>query len=240
MKNLLICMLSGIATSLGYFFCYLKIDKEKIIVASLAFAAGIMFFISILELIPEGITIIDSSYKIPFNILIIIVFFTIGILIACSINQIIKNNDDKLYRVGIYTTIGLIIHNVLEGVITYLTLSLDKKIGLKMAFSIALHNIPEGISIAIPLFYSFKGRRKLFGNLMLLSLSEVFGALVAFIFLKNTGLKLMGELYLIIAGIMSYIAIFELLKESLSYNKNKLISISLALGFFVVLLLKFL
>lgn len=237
--NLLICFLSGIATSLGYFFCYLKFEKNKLIASTLAFASSIMFFMSLLELIPEGINFINSNYMMPTSILVIILFFTIGVLIALSINNIIKNSEDNLYRVGIYTAIGLIIHNILEGFITYLTLKIDTEIGLKMAFSIALHNIPEGISIAIPLFYSLKGRRKLFSHLLLLSSSEMFGAILAFTIFKNVGLKIVGELYLIIAGIMSFIAIFELLKECLSYKQNRLVMIYFIIGFLIVLTLKF-
>ena len=237
--NLLICFLSGIATSLGYFFCYLKIEKNKLIASTLAFASSIMLFMSLLELIPEGIMFVSSQYMRTNSVLIIFLFFIIGILIALSINNIIKNNEDNLYRVGIYTAIGLIIHNILEGFITYLTLKIDTEIGLKMAFSIALHNIPEGISIAVPLFYSLNGRRKLFSNLLLLSSSEMFGAILAFTIFKNVGLKIVGELYLIIAGIMSFIAIFELLKESLNYKQNKLVIASFIIGFLVVLTLKF-
>lgn len=238
--NLFICFLSGIATSLGYFFCYLKIEKNKLIASTLAFASSIMFFMSLLELIPEGIAIIKAHYMIPTSILMISLFFTIGILIALSINNIIKNNEDNLYKVGIYTAIGLIIHNILEGFITYLTLKIDTEIGLKMALSITLHNIPEGISIAIPLFYSINGRKKLFKSLLLLSSSEVLGAILAFTIFKNVELKIVGELYLIIAGIMSFIAIFELLKESLHYKLNKLAIMSFIIGFFLVLILKFL
>ena len=82
--NLFICFLSGIATSLGYFFCYLKIEKNKLIASTLAFASSIMFFMSLLELIPEGIAIIKAHYMIPTSILMISLFFTIGILIALS------------------------------------------------------------------------------------------------------------------------------------------------------------
>lgn len=236
MKNLLICFLSGVATSLGYFFCYLKVKKERLIVSTLALAASIMFLMSIFELIPEGFLIIKRNYVMSY--LITIIFFLGGIAIALSINKIIKNDEDKLYHVGIYATIGLIIHNVLEGFITYLTLKIDSGVGIKMAFSIALHNIPEGISIAIPLFYSEKGKSKLFKNLVLLSLSEIFGALLAFTIFKNVGLKIVGELYLVIAGIMTYISLFELYKESFQYKEKKLILLFSLIGFLIVGLLQ--
>lgn len=240
MKKLFICFLSGIATCLGYFFCYLKTDKEKLLTSTLSFAASVMFFISVFELIPEGISLINSTFKQPFYFIIIIIFYSIGVLIAISINKFIEKNDDNLYRVGVYTSIGLVIHNILEGLVTYLTLKINTNIGIKMAFSIALHNIPEGISVAMPLFHSLKGRRRLFLSLVSLGLSEVFGALMAFILFKNINMSVIGELYLVIAGIMTYIAVFELLKESLELNHKKLIIPFVLLGIFIIFILTFL
>lgn len=240
MRNLFICFLSGIATSLGFVFCYLKIKKETLITFTLAFAASIMFFVSTSELIPEGIFIINNQYLKPISFLIITIFLGFGILIAFSLDKIIKSKEDNLYRIGVYTAIGLIIHNVLEGVVTYLTLTIDTVIGIKLAISIALHNIPEGISIAIPLFYSKSGRVKLFKYLIFLSLSEIFGAFLAFLFFQNINFNVIGELYLVIAGIMMYIAIFELGKESLNYKKSKIVLSGLALGFILIKILKIL
>ena len=74
--NIFVCFLSGIATLLGYFFCFLKIKKEKLITLTLAFAASVMFFMSVLELFPEGIDILYSRLK-PLYALIYSIFFII-------------------------------------------------------------------------------------------------------------------------------------------------------------------
>ncbi len=233
--NIFVCFLSGIATLLGYFFCFLKIKKEKLITLTLAFAASVMFFMSILELFPEGIDILYSRLKPLYALIYSIFFIMIGILIAYFLGKLVKN-EDNLYRIGIYTAIGLIIHNFLEGFITFLTLKINTKIGLKMAFSIALHNIPEGISVAIPLFYS--NNKKIFKNMFFLASSEFFGAIIAAILFQNVNVKIVGELYLIIGGIMSYIAIFELFKESLKYDYKKLNFLAIVAGLVIVIILK--
>lgn len=233
--NIFVCFLSGIATLLGYFFCFLKIKKEKLITLTLAFAASVMFFMSVLELFPEGIDILYNRLKPLYALIYSIFFIMIGILIAYFLGKLVKN-EDNLYRIGIYTAIGLIIHNFLEGFITFLTLKINTKIGLKMAFSIALHNIPEGISVAIPLFYS--NNKKIFKNMFFLASSEFFGAIIAAILFQNVNVKIVGELYLIIGGIMSYIAIFELFKESLKYDYKKLNFLAIVAGLIIVIILK--
>lgn len=233
--NIFVCFLSGIATLLGYFFCFLKIKKEKLITLTLAFAASVMFFMSVLELFPEGIDILYNRLKPLYALIYSIFFIMIGILIAYFLGKLVKN-EDNLYRIGIYTAIGLIIHNFLEGFITFLTLKINTKIGLKMAFSIALHNIPEGISVAIPLFYS--NNKKIFKNMFFLASSEFFGAIIAAILFQNVNVKIVGELYLIIGGIMSYIAIFELFKESLKYDYKKLNFLAIVAGLVIVIILK--
>lgn len=233
--NIFVCFLSGIATLLGYFFCFLKIKKEKLITLTLAFAASVMFFMSVLELFPEGISILYNKLKPLYALIYSAFFIIIGILIAYFLGKLVKS-EDNLYRIGIYTMIGLIIHNFLEGFITFLTLKINSKIGLKMAFSIALHNIPEGISVAIPLFYS--NNKKILKNMFFLAFSEFIGAIIAAILFQNLSVKIVGELYLIIGGIMSYIAIFELLKESLKYNYKKLNFLATLMGLIIVTILK--
>ena len=233
--NIFVCFLSGIATLLGYFFCFLKIKKEKLITLTLAFAASVMFFMSVLELFPEGISILYNKLKPLYALIYSAFFIMIGILIAYFLGKLVKS-EDNLYRIGIYTAIGLIIHNFLEGFIKFLTLKINTKIGLKMAFSIALHNIPEGISVAVPLFYS--NNKKIFKNMFFLAFSEFIGAIIAAILFQNLSVKVVGELYLIIGGIMSYIAIFELLKESLKYNYKKLNFLATLMGLIIVIILK--
>ena len=143
----------------------------------------------------------------------------------------VDNNSKKgLYRVGIISMFAIIMHNIPEGIATFMTTSTNLSLGLSLTIAIALHNIPEGISIAVPIFYSTGNRKKALFYTLVSAISEPFGALLAFLFLKPFMNNLvMGLLMAVIAGIMSYISFFELLPKSLSY-KNK----SLSYIFFVI------
>ena len=85
-----------------------------------------------------------------------------------------------------------------------------------------MHNIPEGISIAMPVYYATNNKKKAIGLTFLSGISEPLGAILACLFLKpiinNT---IMGGLFAIIAGIMTYISIIELLPEALKYKEKK-------------------
>ena len=58
----------------------------------------------------------------------------------------------RLIRVGWFTALALTIHNIPEGMLTYVSaLSSNPSVGLGIACAIGLHNIPEGFAVAFPI-----------------------------------------------------------------------------------------
>ena len=80
--------------------------------------------------------------------------------------------------------IAMIIHNIPEGIATFITTNNDITLGISLAIAIALHNIPEGISIALPIYYSTNKKKKAIFYTLISGISEPFGAILAFLFLK--------------------------------------------------------
>lgn len=230
--SFLLTFIAGFSTMIGTILIFFKEKTNRVVVASLSFASGVMLTVSILDLIPEAITLLN--YKSIIEILIITVFMVLGALLTRKIDKCmpeVDNNSKKgLYRVGIISMFAIIMHNIPEGIATFMTTSTNLCLGLSLTIAIALHNIPEGISIAVPIYYSTGNRKKAMFYTLISAISEPFGALLAFLFLKPFMNNLvMGLLMAVIAGIMSYISFFELLPKSLSY-KNK----SLSYIFFVI------
>ena len=127
--------------------------------------------------------------------------------------------------------IAIIIHNIPEGIATFLTTTSNLNLGLKLTIAIAFHNIPEGISISLPIYYSLNNKKKAFLYTFISSISEPFGAFLCFIFIgPYVNILFLGFLFSLISGIMLYISIYELLKESLSYNKKYLTIIFYLIG----------
>ena len=226
--------LAGLSSLFGYLIIYIKGDNEKIIASSLGLAAGVMIFISVIDLLPNSLTYFKLSFYSIFSYIFWILFFIIGILISITLNDYTIYNKGNLYKVGVVSFITLIIHNIPEGIITYLTTTIELKTGILLALSIGLHNIPEGISIAIPIYYATRNKFKALVYVLIASLSEPFGALLAFLFIKGQlSSMLLGILYSIVAGIMVSVSSVELLPEAKTYS-NKYTYIFFLLGIVVI------
>ncbi len=232
--GIIVSSIAGISTIVGYLFIYIKADKNKVISKSLSFASGVMLTLSLVDLIPTSINYLKMDNR---SFLYTLLFFFIGIILCLIINTKIKDND-VLYKTGIITMIGIMIHNIPEGIVTYILSTVDMKLGLIFAIAIILHNIPEGISISVPIYYSKKSKKKAFLYTMISGLSEPLGALLSMIFLyKYISNFLIAILFSLIAGLMSYISIFELMKTSFKYDKNK---IYILYGSFFILIVEIL
>ena len=159
MNNILISfiltILAGMSTLLGTIVIFLKIKKEKVIAYSLSFAAGVMLCVSIIDLLPESFNLINITYKVFPTILYVSIFLSIGVIFSMLIDKYIPSNDG-LYRVGIISMLAIILHNIPEGIATFLTTNSNISLGISLSIAIALHNIPEGISISVPIFWATK------------------------------------------------------------------------------------
>lgn len=232
--GIIVSSIAGISTLVGYLFIYIKADKNKVISKSLSFASGVMLTLSLVDLIPTSINYLKMDNR---SLLYAVLFFFVGIILCLILNTKIKDND-VLYKTGILSMIGIMIHNIPEGIVTYVLSTVDMKLGLIFAIAIILHNIPEGISISVPIYYSKKSKKKAFLYTMLSGLSEPLGALLSMIFLyKYISNFLIAILFSLIAGLMSYISIFELMKTSYKYDKNK---IYILYGSFFILIVEIL
>ena len=228
----IISFLSGLSTLIGYFSIYIKKDKNIIIKNSLALASGVMLCVSIIELIPEGIKLLNKSND---TYIIGIIYITIGMLLPIIINKVIK--EEGLYKLGIISSIAIIMHNIPEGIITYLTSVKNINLGINIALAIAMHNIPEGITIAVPIYYGTKNKKKAFKIVLISALSEPIGALLAHILLRKIITdKTIGIILLLVAGIMSYLSIVELLPKALKYKEKKKTIIFFIIGIIIMYL----
>jgi ZIP family zinc transporter len=136
--------------------------------------------------------------------------------------------DKRLLRMGLFTALAIAIHNLPEGLATFLAALEDPSIGIALTVAIALHNIPEGISVSVPIFYATGNRTRAFMYSLLSGLAEPVGAGVAYIVLisffgAHSGLlppQIMGMLFSGVAGIMVFISLDELLPTSRAYGKG--------------------
>ncbi len=240
--SFLVSFLAGLSTLLGSSFIFFNKTSTKILVGSLSFAAGVMITVSLTDLLPSAYGLISNLYFPTFAILLIMTAFVVGINFSSMIDKYLpeEKGQSNLYRVGIFSMIAIILHNIPEGIATFIASSADRNLGLSLALAISLHNIPEGISISVPIYYATKSKAKAFFYTLLSGLSEPLGAILAYLFLSPfINDFLMGFLFSIIAGIMVHISIFELLPTSSSYQNKKLTILFFIIGCAFMLLSHF-
>ncbi len=238
--SFLLTTIAGLSTMLGTIPIFVRVKNiPKLLASVLAFASGVMLTVSITDLIPESIDLIGLNNGNLWTIILCLFFMMVGIIVSMLIDYYLPTQkielDNKkqktLYRVGIISMVAIILHNLPEGMATFITTNNNMTLGISLTIAIALHNIPEGISISVPIYYATKSKSKALLYTFISALSEPLGALIAFLFLAPFVTEtLLGILFAIIAGIMIQISLCELLPTSLSYEKKKTTIIFLILG----------
>jgi len=239
MYAFLLSSIAGFSTLIGFLFIFIKKDRVGVISRALGFASGVMLTISLIDLIPNSLDLIINEYKFIYAVFIVLMGFLVGVIISSIIDKKVDKNSkkgSKLYKLGIITMLVIMMHNIPEGIATFITTTNNIKLGIVLTMAIALHNIPEGISISIPIYYSTNSKLKAFIYTLISGLSEPIGAIIAYLFLaKYVDDTILGLIYSIIAGMMINISINELYKESISYNKKNTF-IYFIIGSFIMIL----
>ncbi len=108
--------------------------------------------------------------------------------------------------------------------------------------AIAIHNIPEGIAVSVPIYYATGSRRKAFCLSFLSGLSEVLGALIGyFVLLRFFTESVFGIVFGVVAGIMVYISLDELLPaaEEFGHHHTAIYGLIVGMGIMAFSLLLF-
>ena len=238
----LIVIISVIGPILGSLLGISKIAKKKYVFHLLAFAAGIMISISLLELIPEAVE--HSS----------IVLAALGVLVGSLVMYLLDKSiphfhpepnvfdkaygaKEKLKRSAKYLIAGIFIHNFPEGMA--IASIQDPSVSITIAIAIAIHNIPEGICTSAP-YYAATGKKlKSFLLSSSTALPVIFGFLFARFIFSNISEVAIGFIAAATAGLMIYISVDELIPSSCSKvcNHRTIFSFMAGVIFTVLLLL---
>jgi len=240
---LLLSLLAGLATMIGSILSLMvKNPGPKFLTLSLGFSAGVMIFVSFVELLDQGIRSIGHPFA--------YIAFFVGMGLMFLIDNLVPhdymaehNVDPKLCknvnlcRTGFFLALGITIHNFPEGIAVFAGTLSNVHVGIAIAIAIALHNIPEGIAVSVPVYAATRSRRKAFMWSALSGLAEPAGALIAALFLLPfINASVIGWMLAVVAGIMVFISIDELVPISRSYGEEHLSILGLMAGMIVMAL----
>lgn len=260
-------LFAGMATGVGSIIAFTtKESNHRFLSISTGFSAGVMLYVSFVEIFYKGLNSLIKTYGDFWAHWINTGSFFAGIIFIALIDNLVpasknphearsenewsqihhkshfKNESDlhnkalkikdvqsdRLMRMGLFTAVAITIHNLPEGLATFLSALQDPKLGLTIAIAVALHNIPEGISVSVPIYFATGNRKKAFIYSFLSGLAEPLGALIAYFsilfFMGGDSWaipqEVMGILFAGVAGIMVYISLDELLPTSRAYGKG--------------------
>ena len=234
---ILLSLICALSTVVGAVILFFKDKyKSKILAFSFGLAASVMFLISVLELIGEGISYV-------YGLLDVFVIFCLGLFFLCfgaycvKFLEVKNSYDNNLYKIGFLCMLSVLLHNIPEGIITALSLSSNYEFGLKMFLVILIHNIPEGVSIAAPIYYGCKSKLKALLMCFISGGGEVIGALLGILIFRYFNINyLMFVLLMITSGIMIYLSLFKLFLEGLKSGDDNCFLIGLLIGLLIVLI----
>ncbi|MFW6109198.1 MAG: zinc transporter ZupT [archaeon] len=250
----LLTLFAGLSTGIGSIiaFLYKKVNPKFLSVA-LGFSAGVMIYVSLIEIFPKAKEALIQDLGPERGYWYTTIAFFSGIAIIALIDKLIPEpenphhavsvddmqdpeiNKNELMRMGLFSALAITIHNFPEGIATFISSLHDPALGISIAIAIAIHNIPEGIAVSVPIYYATKDRRKALFYSFASGLSEPLGALVGYIiFGSYLNGVLLGLLFAIVAGIMVFISLDELLPTAQKYGEHHISIYGLVFGMMVM------
>ncbi|MEX0988412.1 MAG: zinc transporter ZupT [Bacteroidales bacterium] len=233
---------TGIGSALAFFT---KKTNTRFLSASLGFSAGVMVYVSFMEILVKAQVSFVEVYGTTRGAWLTVFAFFSGVLLIGIIDKLIpsyenpheikriedikngvSSRDPRLVRMGLFTALAIAIHNFPEGIATFFAGLSEPELAIPVAIAIAIHNIPEGIAVSVPISYGTGNKRKGFFLSMISGLAEPIGALIAYaallLFFKNSEIPqwLFGYLFGSVAGIMVFISIDELLPTAEEYGHH--------------------
>jgi ZIP family zinc transporter len=249
MNNLYLAFLltffAGISTGIGSIIAlFSKTTNTKFLATSLGFSAGVMIYVSMVEILSKAKESLAVSFGEKTGTLLTIVGFISGMLLIGLIDKCIPEDKNpheiheihsgernegnrapkaKLMRTGILTALAIGIHNFPEGLATFVSALQDPTVAIPIVVAIAIHNIPEGIAVSVPVYYATGSKKKAFLLSFLSGLSEPIGAIIGYlILLPFMNETIFGVIFAVVAGIMVFISLDELIPSARAYGKHHL------------------
>jgi ZIP family zinc transporter len=238
---------TGVGSALAFFA---KKTSTRFLSIALGFSAGVMIYVSMVEIFRKALdSLVEELGRRPGAWLTVASFFG-GIALIALIDRLVprvqnphtvrrieemagpararkhgkagrRGKADKLLRMGTFTALAIAIHNFPEGLATFTAALKDPSLGIAIAVAIAIHNIPEGIAVSVPVYYATGSRRKAFFYSFLSGVSEPLGAVLGYLILLRFMSDLVfGILFALVAGIMVFISLDELLPSAREYGEH--------------------
>ena len=230
-------LVAGMSTAIGSIMAFFtKVTNTRFLSGTLGLSAGVMLYISFMELIPEALDTLELQFDADDSQIYMLLAFFGGMGLIALIDffipedenphemhkvEEIQKSPERLRRTGLMLALAIGIHNVPEGIATFVSALEGLDVAIPIVVAIAIHNIPEGIAVSVPIYQATGDRRKAITYSLWTGMAEPIGALFGFAFLLPFWTPIVSALLLAsVAGIMVYISLDELLPSAEKYGHH--------------------
>lgn len=242
-----------IGTTLGASLVFFLKDKinNKLQKVLLGFASGVMIAASIWSLIIPSIDMSSELGKwsfapaaIGFLLGILFLLFLDTVIPHLHINSTDPEGPKSNLKKNTMMIFAITLHNIPEGMAVGVVLAgalsgsapISLSAALALAIGIAIQNFPEGAIISMPLVRNGETKKKAFLYGVVSALVEPLAAAITMLFIGIIA-PILPYILAFAAGAMIYVVVEELIPESQAGEHNNLATISLAIGFVLMMIL---
>lgn len=137
------------------------------------------------------------------------------------VDEVEREDARRLSNMGLITALAICVHNFPEGMMTFVSTLSNPSFGLVVTLAIAIHNIPEGICVAMPIYYATRSKWQGVLYCLIAGISMPIGAFIAWGAVGGTLSPIVyAILFGLIAGIMVFISVRELIPTAHRYDKS--------------------
>jgi len=256
----LVTLGAGLATGIGSTIAFFTHHTNRVFFAvSMGFSAGVMIYLSFVEILPKATKYLaadmgqDPAAAAPSGLAAL--FFVAGLILMAIIDNLVPSSTNphentdveligedrspsqnkKMLRMGLFMALAIAIHNLPEGLATFMLVLDDPKVGIALAVAVAMHNIPEGIAVSVPIYHATGSRLKAFRLSFLSGLAEPIGAVVGYMVLSQfLSDYLLGAIFAMVGGVMVFLSIDTILPTARNSARGHLTVYGLITGMAVM------
>lgn len=237
-----VTLLAGLSTVIGgWLGTRTQVLRRDILAAALAFAAGIMIAISVVEIAPSALSSMREVVGENQAPLWVGGSVLLGAMLVVLIDKAIPHDvnpaeigggeqldriqagqvDARLLRSGILLAAVVALHNLPEGLATFISTLKEPAGGITLAIAIAIHNVPEGLAVAAPIYAATRSRFQAILWATVSGLAEPIGGVLGYLLLAAVLPEEWLDISLaLVAGMMIAVSFLELLPAARRYQTH--------------------
>jgi zinc and cadmium transporter len=178
-----------------------------------SFAAGLILGVAFFHLFPESLELSEYGLGFIFvGFLLFYLLESMMVLHSGSEIHFSKEGNPRLAK-GIVMFSGLFFHSLIDGVIIGVGFEVDPKLGLLTAVGIISHELPEGVT-SFSLLLTSISRKTAVKMAIAVALATPFGAILSLAFICGLSHATVGLLLAMAGGTFLYIAASDLIPET--------------------------